>query len=101
MRLIDADGLICSLGDFYKGKKTVGQIIDEQPTVNQWVPVSVKLPEDEEDKLVYLKNGIDYEFHVFYYRLDCKEWDSSTYGFIPENMIVIAWMPLPEPYRED
>ncbi len=45
MRLIDADKLISEQDVYFDGNRTVKDIIDEQPTVRQWIPVSERLPE--------------------------------------------------------
>lgn len=43
MRLIDADKLISEQDVYFDGNRTVKDIIDEQPTVRQWIPVSERL----------------------------------------------------------
>lgn len=71
----------------------------------KWIPCNEKLPEKFEDVLVTQK----------YYDLDCEEYridvntaclDEDGYWYTifleegyMEDYDVIAWMPLPEPYR--
>lgn len=63
-----------------------------------------RLPETLDDMLV-----TDGEIMaVGYYRPDAKAWDSTAFAWLenrsePPHGIktVVAWMPLPEPYRED
>lgn len=83
---------------------------------NGWVPVNEKLPEDERECLVtlekvygtpeifmgiasYLKFGNDGYWNEKKYGY--LEWDKYSDGHGGTKMYkVIAWMPLPEPYKE-
>lgn len=69
----------------------------------QWIPISERLPEDESYILVSFENYTmsdiaryeeNDEGGTFYPGDDEKSY--STYG-----LFVNAWMPLPEPYREE
>ena len=69
----------------------------------QWIPCSERLPEDESYILVSFENSTmpdiaryeeNDEGGTFYPGDDEKSY--SSYGFF-----VNAWMPLPEPYREE
>ena len=94
----------------------VSEEVDGVPAP-QWIPCSERLPEENGDYLVTIKLNIyvsnicsvigyandlykvdEYDFHDkkgvsgwFFY--------DSEYGF-GEETNVIAWMPLPEPYKE-
>ena len=136
MRLIDADALKASLGespenwmdtpeeiqavnDFYSFQ----DLIDAQPTVNQWIPCSERLPDDLEEVNVTWVNHNPVTYYDFtkdkpftatavYYRKKWH-WYSSVcadilaeYGGnevdeIDDAIEIIAWMPLPEPYKPD
>lgn len=109
MRLIDVDKLIHALANEYiTGKKTLGQVIDEQPSpdAGKWVPVNKRLPENDPTAeeltgvLVSLDTGaVAYGFYDNQY----ETW-YSTVGDAKETHItygVLAWMPLPEAYKED
>ena len=68
---------------------------DAQPEP-QWIPVSERLPDDLGDYLVSIKRiGWNMEEYV---ENDIAYWDDLE-GFHKADE-VLAWMPLPEPYRE-
>lgn len=106
MRPIDADELKQDL--LIDGKPTYGIVlsletiefvIDEQPTVNEWVSVSERLPEGEYDNyIVYTDDDRVCEY-------DIGSWGNGDWsgcnadGFVP-HINVIAWMPFPE-YKGD
>ena len=112
MRLIDADHLIQRatnpFGDCWSstGESTADFVdyINEEPTVEvktivygEWVSAKEKLPKDGVDVLAYLKSGeyvIRHIVEVFGY----KEWSGGQIGERTHN--VIAWQPLPAPYKE-
>ena len=95
-------------GMFWTG---IEKAIDEQPTVNKWVPCSERLPEDGQVVLITVKAGTaldigisdeDTVMEAYYYA------DEYTYPcFVPSIGVehlreeVLAWMPLPEPYQEE
>lgn len=88
--------------------------VKEIPSANQWIPCSERLPEDTGDYLVWaLFVCEEYPtYSIVHYDADCEafgEWndfyDTHTLGFLDSEFEeiegVIAWMPLPEPYRGD
>lgn len=58
-----------------------------------WVSVGERLPEDSGDVLLYDGES----FYVAYWRNEFKSWDSDKYGWLPDDVIVTHWRPLPEP----
>lgn len=58
--------------------------------IGEWILVSERLPKEDNDYLITYKS---YRESVV-----AKSWFNTRYGFILDN--VIAWMPLPQPYKE-
>lgn len=72
----------------------INEIIRNQPTVNQWIDVEDKLPEYSENVLICPRWGtIDIGWY-------CNDgWTSEYITYDDED--IIAWMPLPEPYKKE
>lgn len=104
MRLIDADVLRERMyhdafemdsdmqkwdGGCWIRYKMFENAIDDAPTVEpqRWIPVTERLPEENGDYLVTGRQGA-----VNKRKYDDGHW----YG----NWAVVAWMPLPKPFRE-
>lgn len=91
--------------------------INKQPTVNEWIPCSDRLPEDydnrfymctvenhEDDPPMFCQYEEEYGFGFWN-----DIYDEHTLGFVDSEFKtneelgyekVIAWMPLPKPYKE-
>ena len=75
---------------------------------NRWIPVSEKLPENREEVLIYLSSnritiGL-YNSHV----LPLAPYKPIGWGVNAQTAVhnfcsddVVAWMPLPEPYKAE
>ena len=121
-RLIDADLLgltdmeiIMCDGDYKEALKMLIDKIEHAPTIEpeqRWIPCSERLPE-EKDAGILKKLGINKRSDYVIATVEAKGermtvaactydgtwyWDMQ-YAF-PDYKI-IAWMPLPEPYKED
>lgn len=62
----------------------------------RWIPVSERLPEESGRYIVSVLDGIDRRTTVAPYQTRCKAW---TMTGRMAYWKVIAWMPLPEPYK--
>ena len=83
----------------------------EALSAQQWTPVTEALPEDEKDVLVtrhflsdtqLKKNAITEAFYVEVAHRIGDEWTSYSDEYKIRRHLhkVIAWQPLPEPYKE-
>lgn len=110
-RLIDADKLMEEIVS-YHGDILISEIVDvinEQPTVNDWIPCSERMPEmhregmESEGEYYMISNPVlvtdGNEMYVAEYETD----DGYRYGWHSldgeDYEGIIAWMPLPAPYR--
>ena len=69
--------------------------LNNLPSAQQWIPVSERLPDEDASVLASIKN---HSFEVAVGEIDGEVFWIVD-GFIPLDD-VIAWMPLPEPFKE-
>ena len=70
-------------------------LLDSGVTVQQWIPVTERLPEDEKKVLCILEDG-------FFCILEWKSWDwlwNDGHNVYAEKDVT-HWMPLPQPPKE-
>ena len=98
-RLIDAYKVRIDRDDYdtYSDYITALDAVREAPTVSiepQWIPCSVRLP--KKTGLYYVtirdEDGTKYTSCMYYY-INLARWEV--------DVNVIAWMPEPEPYKEE
>lgn len=65
---------------------------------NKWIPVSERVPEDEEEVLCFLGSE---EMAVLFLRNDWGQNEWVDGGFATGSYDVIAWMPLPGLYKAE
>lgn len=83
--------------------------IKKQPKVGEWIPCSEKLPElhrqdlDSEGEYIMISNSVivtdGEDISVSQYEIDDADDKGWLNNGLLEDVDVIAWMPLPEPYR--
>lgn len=61
-------------------------LVDEAPSAERWIPCSERLPEDCQRVLIQVINGNMYVIN---------------FSAVGETSHIVAWMPLPEPYKEE
>ena len=76
-------------------------IIENLPSAQpeqRWIPCSERLPEDNSDILVaYVEKD---EKRIAPVNYGCGTWFDCLFNKVLDQVGVLAWMPLPEPYRE-
>ena len=78
-------------------KMRIGNLPSAQPE-QQWIPCSERLPEHGGRYLISVLDGITRRTTVAPYLPRCKAWAMNGRMAYWK---VIAWLPLPEPYREE
>lgn len=110
MRAIDADALkkavihhlgIRSEKYLLESERSIYNLIDEQPTVEQpkWIPVIERLPKKEDipyDCLVTLEHGVVCEATFLDMDAPYHKWCANT-GWLYH---VTHWMPMPKPPKD-
>lgn len=79
----------------------IAKIIYGQPKVGEWIPCSERLPDKEYDTvLVFLDTNI-FDIAVWHSQHGFRPWYAAHYESSPPEWDgnVIAWQPLPEPWK--
>ena len=91
--------------------REIKQMLKELPPAQseqRWIPVSERLPEPEKEYVLISKkptkiSGSKWSVDIAIRTLDPRsgkiQWRDSGFGVIQDDK-VLAWMPLPEPYKE-
>lgn len=112
-RVIDASEVLGTLADimrelptpkdhydngYYSGLDRAFELIEQAPTVGQWIPVSEQLPEGREDVLVVAFWHEKWNVLMGWYAPAGAVWHI---GSMEETSFPVShWMPLPEPPKE-
>ena len=73
-------------------------VVEQIEPKTVWIPVTEKIPETNDDVLVY--DGVDI-FVAYYQTKDMWQGWKSTDNAFDRVTPIIAWMPLPKPYEEN
>ena len=99
-----------NMGEIIENLEAISKALEQEP---KWIPVSERLPNWDINCLVIDEDG---EYGVGYYREDVHAWDSPNWGWIERKdrvdnreaftepcgiRKVVAWMPLPKPYKAE
>lgn len=77
---------------------TLDYILSLIPSAKQWIPCSEQKPEKEKEVLICTEHGMITD-GIFHGDGEIIEWDGATGDRCFDSDEVIAWMPLPEPYK--
>lgn len=82
-------------------KMAVNRVLDNCPpvegvTIQKWIPITERLPEDGTDILAYMSD--EFESRIFPANYDHGIWFDCIFNV--SQSIVTHWMPLPEPPKE-
>ena len=99
----------CNMPAMVAGMRQIASVIEEQPKIGEWIPCSERLPEmhredmEAEGEYYMISNPVivtdgqqiyiaeyedDIDYRYGWHSLDGEDYDN-----------IIAWMPLPVPYR--
>lgn len=87
------DRLIDERGADYSGVRALNTAIEmviEASEQTRWIPVSERLPKKNDVYLVTMKDHEVYELSF-----------SNERWFVQGNDEIVAWMPLPQPYKAE
>ena len=90
--------------DWYSNGEIAEKLIANGVTVQEWISVDDRLPDNKEYDWVLAQvvedNGYMHVPKVMEYRQSKNDWFEETYGWISKHnglFTVTHWMPLPEP----
>ena len=87
------DGLMAATGTVREYVEKMCKIDEAEGKADQkWLPCNERLPEDNTDVIVCFYSGIVTEM---------RYWENGNFQGIYEHTAktIVAWMPLPEPYK--
>lgn len=66
------------------------KLVQAQPKVSEWIPCGERHPSEEGDYLVCFRTGY----------IEISTYENESFRDQNEPIYPIAWMPLPEPFKE-
>lgn len=96
--IVDAIRDCISVEGYWAILERMKKLPSVNPQKSGWIPVSERLPEDNELVLFSTKTDRVFEGRFFSDNTD-RQWYSFRDETFAWNNVVIAWMPLPEPYK--
>ena len=83
----------CCIAISLKDEPAVENVTDTN--VGEWIPCSERLPENNGNYMTCDEKG---NIHIFWYD-DCQKCPFNISEYHTRYYPVVAWMPLPEPYK--
>ena len=97
MSLIDREALIAEYDRVHVGPPGgARKLMVDAPEVRpepRWIPVTERLPEEDGTYIVCLEDGSVFEYGYI------TNWYDDAWEYCKKD--IVAWMPRPEPYREE
>lgn len=75
--------------------------IEMTPKVGEWIPCSEQMPPIDKKVLVTVDIQGDLAIDIADHSYGLWFFADEYYSYTEKDFKVLAWMPLPEPYRED
>ena len=108
----------CNMPAMVAGMRQIVSVIEEQPKIGEWIPCSERLPDDRDNRFYMCTVGNHEEDPPMFCQYEEEYgfgfwndiYDEHTLGFVDSEFKtneelgyekVVAWMPLPKPYRPE
>lgn len=75
-------------------------LIEHGVTIQKWIPVTERLPENMDDRVLVLLPTISYNYPIGNQRIDTDRYRGEYRKWVRYGDKVTHWMPLPEPPKE-
>ena len=78
-----------------------GVTLDNQVSSSKWIPVSERLPENMDDRVLVLLPTKSYDYPIGNQHIDTDRYRGEYRKWVRYGDKVTHWMPLPEPPKEE